>query len=127
MQLIAKKRHSIRERLDSVAQRKNRRVPAEAAVVEQDRMPGRGRRLKASDHFAGMQGIALLVRVAGNHQCRRVGDSAADLVIRGIPGQSGEIVPVLGGPVLVSPGLGVVKQMVTKHVEQRDQADNRPK
>src|SRR5690242_12832782 len=82
LQLVAKKSHAVCQCVDPHTQGKDRRVPAEWAVVEKDRIWRIAGRLQPRRHFSCMQRITVAVGVSGNDHRRWIRDTAPHLVVR---------------------------------------------
>src|SRR5712664_2981836 len=95
LQLVAEKRHTIRQRLDSLAERKHRRMPTKLAVIKKNGMFGNVRRLQPSRHLASVQRIASPVGIAGDDHCGRIGHAIPNLMIRRVFCENGEVVRVV--------------------------------
>src|SRR5229473_2821496 len=112
LELVAQKSHAIRQRCNSLAEGKHGRVSAKLAVIEKDRVFGGVGRLQPGSHLAGMERIAVPVRVTGDDHRGGVGYTISNLMVRRVFREGGEVVWIFDGAEFLFPNVRVIEQVI---------------
>src|SRR5215469_6003305 len=78
--------------------------------------------LKKGSGLTHMRGIAAIILVSGNKQCRRIVDALGDMVIRRVGVKCPKVELIFGSSVFPPPFRRLIEGFVSDHVEQRGNA-----
>ena len=101
-------------------------MTSEFAVIEQDWMLGNIGGLQARSHLAGVERIAVVIRIPGDNHCRGIGHALLHIVVWRVPGESGKVIGIVDSAELIFPNVRVIEMVVAQHVQDGDHADHCP-
>src|SRR6267154_2808253 len=113
--LVTKKRYAVGQCSDPFAERKDGRMAAEFAVIEQNRIRRNIRGLQSCCHLSRMKGIAVGVSVARDQHYGRIRNTVPYVVIGRIARECRKVSQVLGRAILLGPDVRTVEEVIAQH------------
>src|SRR5258708_5162384 len=99
-------------------------MPAKLAVVEKNGMVRSVSSLKPGCHLARVERVAVSIGIAGDDHRGGIGHALPNLMIWRVLCEGGEIVRVVHSAKLIAPEVRVVEEVVPKHIQHRNHADD---